>query len=267
MAKPNYEKIILTQNDDDVYIQEMLDADWNIVQHFNKDKSYNAMSEDDQRTAIKAYMKSSGLIGEYRGYESYGITRIQAKIDRQQGSAGLNMILFIIIMGAVGYFMPYVLVYLQSQMNSDMLLLDETNDLQKMAIMLMGYSQTTPDSLLEWYASSSILLAPQLRECTVTHDFDTLVESTNYKPFIQVATCLQMAFNGLPLKEAFSGVEQRLLTQRKEHTRIMESMLKIRIDTIERLTSISMGAVIALYMFMPLLIAMVQMFMSLDVFS
>jgi uncharacterized membrane protein len=44
-------------------------------------------------------------------------------------------------------------------------------------------------------------------------------------------------------------------------------MLKFRVDTVEVLASISMGAVFGLYMFMPLMVAMIQMFLSLDMFS
>ena len=267
LAKPNYEKVILTQNDNDDYVRQMLEADWQIVKHMNRTDGYFTMTEDEQSASIMVYMKESGLIDVYRGYESYGIQRIQAKLVRQQNTSGLINLVFVIIMALIGYFLPYMLVYLQSLMNKDLLLIDETGDLQKMSIMLMEYPQTTPDSLLSWYASSAMLMAPQLRECSVTHDFDALVGATKYKPFIQVATCLQMAFNGLPLKDAFSGVEQRLLTQQKEQNRVMEQMLKFRTDTVEMMTNIAMYAVLGLYMFMPLLIAMIQMFMSLDVFS
>ena len=267
LAKPNYEKVLLTQNDNDTYVREMLDADWKIVKQMGHEHGYSSMTPEEQYNTIRAYMKETGLIDIYRGYESYGIARIQAKLARQQNTSMLVNVIFIMFMGLLGYILPYALVFLQAMMNKDLLLMDETSDLQKMSIMLMEYSQTTPDSLLHWYASSSMLTAPQLRECAVTHDMDALVNSTDYKPFIQVTTCLQMAFNGLPLKNAFSGVEQRLLTQQKEQNRVMERMLKFRTSTVEMLTSIAMGAVIGLYMFMPLMIAMVQMFLSLDVFK
>jgi hypothetical protein len=159
------------------------------------------------------------------------------------------------------------MLLIRSAMNKDMLLIDEVSDLQKTTIMLMGYPTTSPENLLGWYASSATMLGPQIRECVITHDFDKLMHVVEYKPFTQLITSLKMAFDGLEMKEAFSGVEQRLLTQRREQNRVMERMLKFRVDTVEMLASISMGAVFGLYMFMPLMVAMIQMFLSLDMFS
>lgn len=266
MAKDNYTQLLMTQDDMYTYIDEMLDADKQIIKYLDSTGTYWTLSEDDQKQEIRSYMTSSGLVDNYRGYESYGVDRIFSKMQHLEKVGGLNNLIFVILLTLFGYFMPLALVYLRAFMNKDMILLDEVTDLQKTTIMLMNYSSTTPDSLLTWYASSSIMLAPQLKECSVTHDFDELINSIAYKPFTQLATSLQMAFDGLPLKEAFSGVEQRLLTQRKEQARIMDNMLKFRTSTVEMFTSISMGAIIGLYMFMPLLISMIQMFRSIDVF-
>lgn len=266
MARDNYTTILKTQNDTDAYINEMLAADKLVVKHFRHQTSYWQMNDEDQQDAILTYLHESGLAEAYRNYESYGASRIHSKLNQLQDVTGMSNLLFVILLTLFGYYIPLVLLYLQAFMNKDMLLLDEVSDLQKTTIMLMEYSSTTPSGLLTWYASSAILLAPQLRECRITHNFQRAMGSIDYKPFVQLMTSLEMAFNGLPLKEAFSGVEQRLLTQRKEQGRVVERMLKFRTSTVEMFTSISMGAVIGLYMFMPLLIAMLQMFMSLDMF-
>lgn len=272
LPRENFSQALLLYDDETDYynfIDDTLAADKQTINHLMHDVSgYYGMTEEQQEAAIRSYFTESGCGDLYRTeqFRNYAVMRIKAKMDSLQQVSGLNSVLFIALMTLLGYFIPLWLLKLKAYMNKDMLLLDEVTDLQKTTIMLMEYPQTTPDSLLEWCASSAVMLAPQLRECKVTHDTDALINSTDYKPFIQIATSIQMAFDGLTLKEAFSGVEQRLLTQRKEQARIMERMLKFRIDTVELFTSISMGAVIGLYMFMPLLIAMVKMFFSLNFF-
>ena len=266
MAKDNYTHILMTQNDMDQYMEEMKVADRQVIKYLKHYDGYYQLSSDEQMTVIRSYMKESGLISAYRNYESYGISRIQSKMNQLSDVTGVSNILFVVLLTLFGFFIPLWLTYLQAFMNKDMLLMDEVGDLQKTTIMLMGYSTTTPDSLLTWYGSSSILLAAPFKECAITKDFEALKNAFTYRPYLQLTTSLQMAFDGLPLKEAFSGVEQRLLSQRKEQNRVMEKMLKFRVDTVEMFTSISMGAVIGLYMFMPLLVSMVQMFFSIGMF-
>ena len=268
MPKENYTYILMTQEDMDTYIEDMLVADKAAIKYINAHKrEYRSLAEIDRIGYIKDYLRDSGNLRAYRGYYTYGIQRIMSKVEHLDNTTGLGNLLFVAIMALIGYIMPYSLLVLQAFMNKDMIIIDEVSDLQKTTIMLMEYESTTPESLLSWYASSSILLAPQLRECKVTKDFDALSASVDYKPFVQLATSLRMAFEGLTLKEAFSGVEQRLITGKKEQNRVVERMLGIRTRTVGIFTGISMGSVIALYMFMPLLISMVQMFMSLNIFG
>lgn len=266
MAKDNYEHVIMTQNDVEQYKADMIQADRQVIKYLRHYDGYYQMTSDDQVSLIRSYMKESGVISAYRNYESYGISRIQSKMNQIADTRGVSNLLFVVLLTIFGFYIPVWLTYLQAFMNKDMLLMDEVGDLQRSTIMLMDYSSTTPDSLLTWYASSSMLLAPPFKECRITKDFDALKNAFDYRPYLQLTTSLEMAFNGLPLKEAFSGVEQRLLSQKKEQNRVMEKMLKFRIDTVEMFTSISMGAVIGLYMFMPLLVSMIQMFFSIGMF-
>lgn len=267
LPRENYTVILKTQDDMDVYISEMLAADKQAVNYFKQKDEYRMSDEDGQKEMIRNYLRESGLKAAYRNYDSYGVTRIHEKIEHLQKVNGLTNIIFVFVMALLGYWMPLWILQLRAAMNKSLLLMDEVNDLQKTTIMMMNYSTTTPDTLLQWYASSTSILAPYFRECKVTKDFKTLLNAVTYKPYIQLVTSLQMAFDGLPLKEAYSGVEQRLLTQKRARARTIEVMLKNRINTIELAANVSMGAVLALYMFMPLLVAMVQMFFSLGMFG
>lgn len=262
MARTNYTRILMTQDDMYDYIDEMLVADKAAIQYLRHADGYWDLDEAGRKQAIRDYLKTSGYIDNYRHYENYGIDRIYAKMNHLEQVSGLNNLLFVVLMTLFGYFAPWWIIQLKAHMNKDLIILDEVNDLQKSTIMLMNYKTTSPDSLLTWYSSSSSIMAPKFRECRVTKDFDALAKTVDYKPFVQLVTSLQMAFNGLSLREAFSGVEQRLLTQRREQSRVIEMMLKFRTDTIELMTSIAMGSVVALYMFLPLLVAMLQMFMA-----
>lgn len=266
LPKDNYTKILMTQDDAYTYIDEMLAADKIVIEKFRNDITYLQSDEETQLNTINQYLRNEEVGKAYRGYSEYGAQRIQSKINHLQKVGGLNNGLFIIILILFGYYIPLILMKIRAYMNKDMIILDEVTDLQKMTIMLMGYSSTTPDGLLTWYSSSAMMLAPQLRECRVTKDFNKLINSNSYKPFVQLTSSLEMAFNGLTMKEAFSGVEQRLLTQKKEQNRIIERLLKFRADTVATLTSISMYAVIGIYMILPLIVSMVQMFFSLNIF-
>lgn len=265
LARDHYTQIIMTQNDMYDYVDEMLEADKAAIRYLQHLDGYWDMDENAQKQTIRNYLKSSGLIDNYRKYERFGVDRIYAKMQHLEQVSGMNNVLFIILLSLFGYFAPWWIIKLKAAMNKDLIILDEVNDLQKSTVMLMNYNTTSPDSLLAWYSCSSTILAPQFRECRVTRDFDALAEAVDYKPFVQLATSLQMAYNGLPLKEAFSGVEQRLLTQRREQNRVMEMMLKFRVDAIELMANIAMGSVVGLYMFLPLLIAMLQMFMGIGI--
>ncbi|NLT13214.1 MAG: hypothetical protein GXY05_02620, partial [Clostridiales bacterium] len=139
LPRTNYERILLTQDDTDAYVKDMLSADWKIVKYIQGVEGFNSLSEEDKENEIRTYMRSSTLIYKYRGYENDGITRIIAKYERLKDTSALNMLIFIAGMGVIGYFLPYGLIFLQAMMNREMLLIDETSDLQKMAIMLLEY--------------------------------------------------------------------------------------------------------------------------------
>jgi hypothetical protein len=275
LPRENFSQALLLYDDETDYynfIDDTKAADKQTIKYLSdyddNGITYYMLSESEQEQLIRSYFTSSGVGDLYRetNFRNYAVTRIMAKMKQLEKVTGLTNLLFVILITAVGYFIPLALIQIKAYMNKDLLLLDEVTDLQKTTLMLMEYSSTTPAGLLSWYASSTVLLSAELKECSVTNDFDAIINNTTYKPYIQLMTSLKMSFDGLPLKEAFSGVEQRLLTQKKEQNRIIERILKTRIEVVQMFTSISMGAVIGLYMFMPLLVAMIQMFMSLDIF-
>ncbi len=267
LPKDNYTLVLMTQNDMPAYIDEMLAADKRVISHFRRDREYRRAQDDETRSElVRQYMKSSGDIEAYRGYEDYGIKRVVSKLAHLEMITGPFILLFIAGMGVIGFFLPLILVHLQAFINKDMILLDEITDLENTTLMMVGYVSTTPDSLLEWYSTSSILLAPEFNQCLVFKNFDEVTASVGYKPFTQLMNSLKMSYEGLSLKDAFSGVAQRLAAQKKKQGRVIERMLGFRISLSNTFASISMGSVIALYMFLPLMVAMVQMFMSLDIF-
>ncbi len=267
LPKENYTLVLMTQNDMPQYIDEMLEADKRIISHLRKDPTYRKLGTVEEKTeAIRKYMKDSGEIDVYRGYEDYGIKRIISKMSRLEMATGVFAVTFILAMGVIGFFLPLVLVYLQAFINKDMILLDEITDLENATLMMVGYVSTTPMSLLAWYSSSAVLLAPEFNQCLVFKNFDEVIQAVNYKPFTQLMNSLKMSYEGLSLQDAFSGVAQRLAAQRKEQGRVIDRMLGFRISLSNTFASIAMGSVIALYMFLPLMVSMVQMFISLNIF-
>ena len=147
-------------------------------------------------------------------------------------------------------------------MNKNNLISDETADLQSMTIMLISHKTTTPQQLLNWFADSAVLFAAPCYKTAVSGDFVPMLEATTYKPFRQLTECMQYAYNGMPMDEAFADLTQKIAIQKSERAKVSERDVNIRISRVEICANLSMGAAMALYMFCPILVAMVSMFMD-----
>lgn len=155
-----------------------------------------------------------------------------------------------------------LIVFIQAFLNKEMLISDETADLQAMTIMLISHRSCTPQQLLTWYADSSILFSNPFHVAMSTGDFSRLRGFIDYTPFNQLVDCLELSFSGMDLHEAFSDIDQKRLIQSRLRARTDEKNVDFRISVIDFFSNISMGAVLGLYTFMPMLIAMVQMYFT-----
>lgn len=258
LAQDQYEQILLTQNDVQEYIDEQTEQDKQVLAYLKTVDGYNQMTDEEKNEVIRQYMRQEGLT--YRGYQTYAIQRIMSKFDMISQSKGPTNILFVIIFTIMAWFTPILAIYFQSFLNKDILISDETTDLQSMTIMLLNHKTCTPEQLLNWYADSSILFEKVFREAQLTGNFSCLHGFVDYKPFNQLVNCLELSFAGMGMEEAFADIEQKRAIQEKERGRTDEKNVTFRLNVIEFFSNLSMYSVLCLYMFVPMIIAMFFMF-------
>lgn len=262
LAHDQYTQILMTQNDMDVYIDEQNFQDKQVLAYLKTVDHFDDLSTDEKEAVVKEYMNQQGMT--YRGYQAYAIQRVMAKYQMVQQSKGFTNILFIILFTLATWFIPVWAIYFQSFLNKNVLISDETTDLQSMTVMLINHKTCTPEQLLSWYADSSILFERVFREAQITGDFSCLHGFVDYKPFNQLVNCLELSFSGMGMREAFADIEQKRAIQEKERGRTDEKNVNFKVSVIEFFSNLSMYSVLCLYMFVPMMIAMVYMFKAMS---
>lgn len=261
LARDSYEMVLLSQNDTEVFVQEQLDADIRLLDYIEGIDGWYAMSEEEQQEALNTYIRNdSGY--DYRGYIDDAVTRVISKAQMIHRSSGVVNLWFILIFTVGGFFTPLIIVYAQAALNKNSLLRDETTDLQSTTLMLLSHKTTTPQKIVQWYASSAVLLSAPCYKAAIYGDFTDMKEATSYKPFRQLSECAEAAYNGMDMDEAFADLKQKMLIQQKERMRVSDKDITDRVTRIEMCSTLSLGAAMALYMFMPILVAMVQLFID-----
>lgn len=258
LAHDQYTQILLTQNDVNEYINEQTLQDKQVLAYLKTVDGYNQMSREEQEDVIRTYMRQEKLT--YRGYQTYAIQRIISKHNMVEQSKGVTNILFVLLFTIAAWYTPIWTIYFQSFLNKDILISDETTDLQSMTVMLINHSTCTPEQLLSWYTDSSILFEKVFREAQLTGNFNCLHGFVDYKPFNQLINCLELSFSGMGMDEAFADIEQKRAIQEKERGRTDEKNVSFRLGVIDFFSNLSMYSVLCLYMFVPMIIAMVLMF-------
>lgn len=261
LAKESYEEVLLSQNDTQEFIKEQLAADKENLKYIASIDGWYHMGEDEQKETLTKHIRRETNY-DYRGYYADAVTRLISKANMIHQTGGLMNLIFVLLFGFGTFFAPMVMVFVQALMNKNNLISDETADLQSMTIMLISHKTTTPQQLLNWFADSAVLFAAPCYKTAVSGDFAPMLEATTYKPFRQLTECMQYAYNGMPMDEAFADLTQKIAIQKGERTKVSERDINTRISRVEICANLSMGAAMALYMFCPILVAMVSMFMD-----
>ena len=234
---------------------EFLIADEEIQEEWYKDIIAQLQLEKGPDKELVRVYNDAGQNAEYIH------TRVMSKMTMIQETKGLYNVVFIMIAIVAAFYMPVIMVYVQSFLNAESMLQSETADLQRMTLMLIQHSSCTPEQLLDWYTNSTRLFAKQFHEASITRDLMALADDVGYKPFTQLMECLNLAMvQHMSLDEAFAGIEQKMRIQEKEEQRRVAKQTKFRVSIVNGLTSICLMAVIGLYMFVPMAISMLQMF-------
>lgn len=261
LAREAYQEVLLSQNDTDVFIQEQLDADKRMLEHIESINGWYGKTEEEQREYLTGYIRND-FGYDYRGYYDDAITRLISKANLINKSSSMMNVIFVLLFTAGTFVAPLFMVYVQAFLNKDALISDETADLQSTALMLLSHKTTTPETIVRWFAHSAVLLSEPCYKAAIYNDFTAMKEATTYKPLRQLGECAEYACNGMDMEEAFADLKQKMLIQQKERIRASDLDVKNRISRVEMCSTVSLGAAMALYMFMPILVAMVELFME-----
>lgn len=273
LSQEQYDKMVVSYATDmDAFKKNNIVIDKMIIDSLNaKYPTFLIADEENQQTmyddVIAELQLKKGpnkdLVNAYnlQGNDESIHTRILSKMTMIKETKGLYNVVFILLAIACSFYMPIVMVYVQSFLNAESMLQSETADLQRMTLMLIQHSSCTPEQLLDWYTNSTRLFAKQFHEASITKDLMSLADDIGYKPFTQLMSCLNLAMvQHMSLDEAFAGIEQKMRIQEKEEQRRVAKQTKFRVSIVNGLTSICLMAVIGLYMFVPMAISMLQMF-------
>lgn len=261
LAHDVYEEVLLSQNDTQVFIDEQLAADNRMLEYIDGIDGWYGKTEEEQREILLSYI-NDGFGYDYRGFEDDAVTRIISKADMIHMSSGMVNVWFVLIFTIGGFFAPLVIVYAQAALNKNAFIRDETADLQSTVLMLLSHKSTTPQKIVQWLSNSAVLLMEPCCKAATYGDFSDMKAATNYKPFIQLSECAEYAYNGMDMNEAFADLKQKMLIQQRERMRVADNEVQNRISRVEVCSTLSLGAAMALYMFMPIFVAMIQLFMD-----
>lgn len=261
LAKEAYEEVLLSQNDTQAFIDEQLDADMRVLEHIKAIDGWYGLTEEEQRETLTAYIRTE-FGYDYRGFYEDAVTRLISKANLIHTSGGMMNVIFVLLFTVGMFYAPLVMVYLQAALNKNTLISEETADLQSTALMLLSYKTTTPQQIVRWFAHSAVLLTGPCYKASIYGDFSEMKNATTYKPLRQLGECAEYAYNGMDMDEAFADLKQKVLIQQRERIHASDRDVKNRISRVEMCSSLSLGSAMALYMFLPILVAMIQLFMN-----
>ena len=265
------DSVVMYADDMDQFLADNIVVDKQVINYLNANYPFFLMeAPETQQELYQEALDETGLskgsndlnyVLKTQDNQSQIFTRIVSKMTMIQETKGLYNILFWLAAVVIAFYMPVFMVQVQSVLNKESMLQSETADLQRMTLMLIQHSTCSPEQLLNWYTNSTMLFSRQFHEASITRDLKALSASIGYKPFTQLMSCLDLSLtNHMALDEAFSGIEQKMRIQEKEQQRKIQKLTKFRVNAINMLTTICLGAVIGLYMFIPMAISMLQMF-------
>ena len=272
LTEENYtNSVVMFASDMDKFLADNVVVDKLVIKYLDANYPFFLMEETEvQQELYQEALEETDVARSSNDYhyvlttqdnEAQMFTRILSKMTMIQETKGLYNILFWLAAVIIAFYLPVVMVSVQSMLNKESMLQSETADLQRMTLMLIQHSTCSPEQLLNWYTNSTMLFSRQFHEASITRDLKALSESIGYKPFTQLMSCLDLSLtNHMALDEAFSGIEQKMRIQEKEQQRKVQKLTKFRVSSINMLTTICLGAVIGLYMFIPMAISMLQMF-------
>lgn len=252
---------ILLHENIEAYKDEALENDKKIINYLRANKEFVSKSKDEQEDYIRKYMKKNNI--SY-GINEVGIDRIFAKLEIISiNRFSFLRLLFIIFVCFILCNIEYFILKSKAFINKEHILYDETMGLYTVCILLLNNKHITPKDLLNNMKNFSYLFKMDLQKALDNYSLESLKDLkkiTNYKYFNNLIDAFLISEEGLEIKKAFCGLKQKKDFQEKSRERSTRKFINRNIEIIRFLSMFSLFTTIILYIFAPLLIAVMDMF-------
>lgn len=166
------------------------------------------------------------------------------------------------------YQVPNIQLSISVQINK-MSMLDEVARLQTIIILLMHHTHITPQVILDWMVTFSDIFYIPLNK--VKNDYNKLggtkalrllLDEVSFKPLKRLIRSLALAEEKMALEDAFAGLEQDRKYSEEIRRDNTEAIVENRVAVGTRLSKISAGTTISLYLVAPVVYGVVLLLLE-----
>lgn len=248
--------------DPQAYKQMSLTNDQLVIDYLKEhsEEYYSLTTLDGREEYIRTAIKTLGL--DYGGYPEIAAQRIQEKFI-MVNSIDIKAIL-VIVFGAMllGYMVPNLAIKLKLMLNSGAIIYDEVIGCYTVVILLINHSSSNIYMLIQWLTSFANIFRGKMQQCLdnlCESEIKALADDVEDKSFKRLVECMCLAYRGTDLKSAFAGIEQRHLFQEESRRVVNEQVIRRRIAWSSALSWAAMGVTFVLYIFSPMIMAIIEM--------
>lgn len=260
--KSYMDQVISLEEFPDKYQQKSLSNDIVVLDLIEENKEeYESLTGDaDKKAYIERLILDNNI--DYGLYYEVAAERIYEKYA-QLGNINNELILVVLLLTFIGaYNIPNLALRLNIALNKGAIIYDEVNGCYTVVVLLINHSASNVYMTLSWLTSFARVFKGRLQSCLDNlneKEIKELGEGINYKPFSRLIDCMLLAYNGVDLKSAFAGIEQRHLFQEESRRLVNEQIIHKRVAYSQILSWVAMGTTFMLYIMAPLLVSIVEM--------
>ena len=259
--------IINSAQDPDAYVKQCLENDMVVIDILreNEDEYFSFPTlRERQEYVIKTIKKNNIDYGIY--YEAAA----QRVVEKYTQISQINIplmsgVVFIAFFGA--YMMPNLTMKLNLLLNKGSLIYNEVNGCYTVVVLLINHSASNVAMIISWITSFSKIFKQRFQLCKDNlseKEILALDDGIHYKPLNRLIECILLAYRGADLKSAFAGIEQRHLFQEEARRIMNERIIKQKSKYSEIISWLAMGFTFALYIMMPMIMAIGDMLFQLQ---
>ena len=173
------------------------------------------------------------------------------------------MFLFAIAGAFVAYHVPYYILVHKNKMAKEEQL-NELEQFQTLAIMLMNMDGITLNTILEWMERFSFCFREDIRRCILMLEKSEtealeMLKNTDYMPFANFVDCL-LSIDNVGVRLAFAELEQERTYNRNKTQQNMKHAMKRKARLCRTMAFIPLYAVLYGYLIIPFVVYVFNMF-------